>query len=206
MPATKRYPRDTLPPEPREVSLAAETATIENDPAQWISLIARQQDRTSFVSLFVCYAPRVKGYLLRHGVSASIAEDLAQETLLTVWRKAAQFDPERASAAAWIFTIARNRWVDIMRGDQRRGDGRIAEPLGSQTTPEDELSKLEVEARLRAALRTLPAEQSEILRLSYFEDRTHAEIAERLQLPLGTVKSRIRLANAHLRSALDGCA
>ena len=188
------------------MSLTAEPATISDDPAQWIALIAGRQDRTSFVSLFSCYAPKVKGYLLRHGVSAPVAEDLAQETLLTVWRKAGQFDPHRATAAAWIFTIARNRWVDVIRSEQRPADGRIAEPVGVQPTPEEDFSRQEVEARLRAALKTLPPEQSEILRLSYFEDQTHSEIAERLQLPLGTVKSRIRLASASLRSTLDGCA
>lgn len=206
MPAIKRFPCDGAPQEPRNVSLTAEPATISDDPARWIASIAGRQDRASFISLFSCFAPRVKGYLLRHGVSASVAEDLAQDTLLAVWRKAGQFDPQRASAAAWIFTIARNRWVDVIRGEQRPVDGRIAEPGGVQSTPEDDFSRLEVESRLRAALRALPAEQSEIVRLSYFEDQTHSEIAERLQLPLGTVKSRIRLANAYLRSTLDGFA
>lgn len=206
MPAPKRDFSETLPLESGEVSLAAEQVTEETGPALWISSIAERQDRASFALLFDCYAPQLKGYLLRRGVSASVAEDVAQDTLLTVWRKAALFDPDRASPASWIFTIARNRWVDVLRGEQRGGDGRIAEPLAGQTTPEEELSKLQVEVRLRAALRTLPAEQAEILRLSYFEDRSHAEIAEQLQLPIGTVKGRIRLANAQLRSALESCA
>lgn len=188
------------------MSLASERVTVADEPAEWIASIAERQDRTSFVSLFSCYAPKVKGYLLRHGVSEPVAEELAQETLLAVWRKANQFDPRRASAAAWIFTIARNRWVDVIRVEHRPGDGRIAEPPCIQPTPEDDLSKSELANRLRAALKTLPTEQAEILKLSYFEDHSHAEIAERLQLPLGTVKSRIRLANAYLRSTLDGCA
>ena len=175
-------------------------------PGDWIVAIAEHRDRESFIALFTSFAPKVKGYLLRHGLAEQVAEDLAQETLLAVWRKAEQFDPMRASAGAWIYTIARNLRVDLLRRELHPDDGCIGEMPIAQPTPEDELKALEAEKRLRAAIETLPREQAQVLQLSYFEERTHSEIASRLGLPLGTVKSRIRLASTHLRSALGGFA
>ena len=136
--------------------------------------------------------------------TTQVAEELAQETFLMVWRKANQFDPTRASAGAWIYTIARNLRVDLLRRERHPDDGCIGEPPSAQRTPEDELKVLEAERRLRDAIENLPREQAEVVRLSYFEDQTHPEIADRLGLPLGTVKSRIRLASTQLRSTLAG--
>lgn len=186
------------------MSQTAERPTISSHPAQWVVSIAEYRDRASFIALFTHFAPKVKGYLMRHGVSEPMAEELTQETFLSVWRKADQFDPMRASAVAWIYTIARNLWVDVVRHERHPDDNRIAEPPVAQLTPEEHLKTLEGEKRLRDAMGALPQEQAEVLRLSFFEEKTHAEIADHLGLPLGTVKSRIRLAAAHLRSTLDG--
>ncbi len=188
------------------MSETAQRPQAAERPDDWIIAIAESRDRESFIALFTSFAPKVKGYLLRHGLAEQAAEDLAQETLLAVWRKAEQFDPMRASAGAWIYTIARNLRVDLLRRETHPVDGCIGETPTAQLTPEDELKALETEKLLRAAIRTLPREQAQVLQLSYFEDRTHPEIASRLGLPLGTVKSRIRLAAAHLRSALGGFA
>lgn len=188
------------------MSELAERQLISEHPGEWIVAIGRYRDRASFIALFTSFAPKVKGYLLRKGVAEPAAEDLAQETLLAVWRKAEQFDPLRASAGAWIYTIARNLRVDLLRRELHRDDGCVGEMPTAQLTPEDELKALEAEKRLRAAIETLPREQAQVVQLSYFEERTHPEIASRLGLPLGTVKSRIRLASAHLRSALGGFA
>ena len=186
------------------MSVAREPSNFSDDPAALIVAIATCRDRDGFIVLFTHFAPKVKSYLLRHGVLEPAAEELAQETLLAVWRKADQFDPSRATAGAWIYTIARNLRIDVLRRDRRRNDGRIDEPVVDQRTPEEELKTAQGVSRIRAAMRLLPPEQAEVLRLSFFEDLTHPEIANGLGLPLGTVKSRIRLATAHLRLALDG--
>lgn len=186
------------------VSDAAQRAGVSNEPADWIVGIARSQDRGCFISLFTLFAPKVKSYLLRQGVAEPSAEELAQETLLAVWRKANQFDSERATAGAWIYTIARNLRVDLLRHERHPDDGRIAEPVDEQPTPEQTLKASEGEKRVRAAIDSLPPEQAQVLRLSFFDDLSHPEIAIRLGLPLGTVKSRIRLATAHLRLVLEG--
>lgn len=178
--------------------------SVSERPADWIVAIATTRDRDCFISLFTTFAPKVKGYLLRQGVGEQQAEELAQETLLAIWRKADQFDPDRATAGAWIYTIARNLRIDLIRQERHPDDGRVAEPIVPPPTPEDALKAAESEQRLRAAILNLPPEQAAVMRLSFFEDRSHPEIAVELGLPLGTVKSRIRLATAQLRSSLEG--
>ncbi|MDE2007283.1 MAG: sigma-70 family RNA polymerase sigma factor [Rhodospirillales bacterium] len=174
-----------------------------NGHAALIVAVATRRDRAAFAALFTYFAPRVKSFLQKRGAGAAQAEDLAQEALLAVWRKAAQFDPARATAAAWIFAIARNLWIDALRRT------RLALPADDPTdAPEppaaaDALLAADQRAhRLRAAIATLPEEQSEALRLAYFEERSHSEMETALAIPLGTVKSRLRLAMTRLRSVL----
>jgi RNA polymerase sigma-70 factor (ECF subfamily) len=179
-------------------------AAAGNNAADWIRAIAESRDRAAFASLFEFYAPRIKAMLTRLGAAADAAEDLAQETLLTVWRKAAYFDPARASASAWIFTIARNLRIDRLRGENRAklyAPYDMVEPEGPQI-PDSALSAAERDARVRAALKELSQEQVRVVQLSFFEGRAHGDIAALLDLPLGTVKSRVRLAMARLRNLL----
>ncbi len=174
------------------------------DPARLIQAIATHGDRASFAALFMRFAPRVKAYLLRLGLDNATAEEQSQEVLLIVWRKAVQLDPARASAAAWIFTIARNLRIDAARRAQ------LVPPLSD---PADEPSPMPAadailaaedrSARVRAALAALPAEQADVIRLAFFDDRAHADIERVLGIPLGTVKSRLRLAMSRLRGLLD---
>jgi RNA polymerase sigma-70 factor (ECF subfamily) len=176
-----------------------------------IVAVARSRDRGAFEVLFRHFAPRLKAYFLRSGAAdGQEAEEMAQETMLLVWRKAALFDPQKAGAATWIYVIARN-----LRTDARRRAWRSVALAGSDTEAVTELpaalpgtdemvSSAQDEAVLRQALSTLPQEQLQALELSYFEDQSHVEIARRLGIPLGTVKSRIRLALARLRAALGG--
>ena len=170
--------------------------------------IARSRDREAFHSLFVVFAPRVKTYLMRRGASAEKAEELAQETLLTVWRKATYFDPSRASASAWLFTIARNLRIDAIRRENSATAYALkAEPDDIEDrTPETESQIAERQNRVRAAIADLPPEQLEVVQLSFFQDKPHAEIASELALPLGTVKSRLRLAMAKLRGLVGDLA
>jgi RNA polymerase sigma-70 factor (ECF subfamily) len=178
--------------------------TAACNAADWIGAIAAQRDRAAFASLFEFYAPRVKAMLMRSGEAADTAEDVAQETLLTVWRKAAYFDPARASASAWIFTIARNLRIDRLRGEKRAtlyAPFELVEPELPQT-PDHVLNAAERDERVRAALKELSPEQVRVLQLSFFEGRAHGDIAALLNLPLGTVKSRVRLAISRLRNLL----
>ncbi len=187
------------------MSASPEKATAT--PNEWsvcIVAIATSSDRQAFARLFRHFAPRVKSYLLRFHMDGSAAEELAQETLLTVWRKASYFDPARASASTWIFTIARNLRVDFLRGSahpealEDHPALESADPL-----PSDVVLSSEREARTRIALTGLPQDQAEVVRLSFFEDKPHSEIARELGIPLGTVKSRLRLAFGRLKTALE---
>lgn len=169
-----------------------------------LAAIAARGDREAFAALFCHFAPRVKGYLLRLGLADAEAEELAQETMLTVWRRAELFDPAIGSAAAWIFTIARNLRVDAVRRDRLapRLELMAEEPLPPPAI-DAAMQSVQHAERVRAALASLPPEQAEVVRLSFFDDRPHAEIERALGIPLGTVKSRLRLAFARLRALLD---
>jgi RNA polymerase sigma-70 factor (ECF subfamily) len=169
-----------------------------------IVAIAAERDREAFAALFAYFAPRVKSYLLRLGAKPALAEDLAQETLLTVWRKAAHFDPAKAQAAPWIFTIARNLRISELRRERRPGLDPADPTLGpaAPASAEESLAAAQRESRIHAALATLPDEQAAVVRLSFFEDKPHQQIERDLGIPLGTVKSRLRLAMARIRRAI----
>jgi RNA polymerase sigma-70 factor (ECF subfamily) len=173
-------------------------------PEQLIQAIATCGDRTAFTLLFLRFAPRVKAYLMQLGLDAGSAEELAQEVMLLIWRKATQYDPQRATAAAWIFTIARNLRID--RARRTRLAIPIADP-GVEPPPTSLADAILLAqdrgARVRAALATLPSEQADVVRLSFFDERPHADIERVLGIPLGTVKSRLRLAMSRLRTLLE---
>ncbi len=179
-------------------------ASAAPDWNQLLTLVA-ERDREAFSALFAHFAPRVKSYMLRLGSSDSQAEELAQEALATVWRKADRYDPARAAASTWIFTIARNLRIDAFR---RRNHPEL-DPEDPALVPEAPpsadavVARKQDAARVQAALETLPDEQREVVRLSFFDDKTHTEISDALDIPLGTVKSRIRLAFGRIRDTLD---
>lgn len=175
------------------------------DPARLIEAIAAREDREAFTLLFEHFAPRVKTLMLRSGASASQAEELAQEALLMVWRKAALFDSARAGPAAWIFTIARNLRIDGLRRAGREANavsGLDAAPEETER-PDDVCILAERDQRIRTALTELNDAQRRVVQLSFVHDKPHAEIARELGIPLGTVKSRIRLAMNRLRDVLE---
>jgi RNA polymerase sigma-70 factor (ECF subfamily) len=180
-------------------------------PIDWasrIATIAARQDRSAFSELFEYFAPRIKAFMLRSGASEANAEELAQETMLMVWRKAGLFDPSSSGAAAWIFTIARNLRIDAHRRDQRGGVGEGADigiefEVDDAPLPDSRLETVQSEQRVRGALSQLPDDQIRVVELSFFEEKAHAEIAQMLDIPLGTVKSRLRLAMGRLRNLLS---
>lgn len=166
--------------------------------------VAKHRDKQAFADLFAHYGPRVKSYLLRQGADVASAEELSQEAMLTVWRKADKFDPAKASAGTWIFTVARNLRIDLLRKENRPNfdpDDPAFVPE-QETAPDDAVEIGETQKQVRAAIAELPDEQAEVIKLSFYEDMPHGQIAEELNLPLGTVKSRLRLAMRKVRTAL----
>jgi RNA polymerase sigma-70 factor (ECF subfamily) len=169
-----------------------------------IEAVATRQDRSAFAALFQLYAPRVKMLLMRMGTPDEVAEDIAQETLLMVWRKAAYYERGRASPSAWIFAIARNLRIDLLRRDRRvkLHTHYDAVEQDEPPRPDGALDAMEREQQLRSALGQLSDDHVRIVRLSFFEGRPHSDIAKLLDIPLGTVKSRVRLALNRLRELL----
>ena len=172
------------------------------DGPDWVvvlTAIPRDQDQEAFSALFRNFAPKGKAFLLKSGADESLAEEVMQDVMGTVWRKAEQYDPARASVATWIFTIARNRKIDLLRKYARPQPEDL--PWGPEEEPdqEDVLGLQQDRARLVEALNSLPAKQRELIERAYYGDLSHSEIAAETGLPLGTIKSRIRLALDRLR-------
>lgn len=177
------------------------------DWADLIGRVASEGDREAFKRLFEHFAPRIKGLMLKAGCSPDEAEEIAQGTMIAVWRKAHQFDPATAGAPAWIFTIARNLRIDSFRRrarvDRLQTSSELPDEPDQADTADVLISRGQDAARIASALKQLSAEQSMVVRLSFIEERPHPEIASSLGIPLGTVKSRIRLAMNRLRDILD---
>lgn len=187
---------------PHRFHMAATPPPSDADRAALIHAIARRGDRVAFIALFEFYAPRIKAQAIRFGLNPEAAEDVAQDAMLSVWRRAAQFDATRGSASAWVFTIATNARIDRLRRDKHM---TRAQPIDEESpllvTEPAETGGMDAR-RLDHIVQALPEEQRQIVHLSFFADLPHGEIARRLGIPLGTVKSRIRLAIAKLRLAL----
>ena len=180
----------------------------QNNLSEWDRLLLRvgsDRDRSAFKKLYEHFAPRLKSFLLRIGSDMSAAEEICQESMIMVWRRAETFNPESAGASTWIFTIARNKRIDKLRKDNR--------PLPDLNDPsffqipvdksDDILQRVEEEKKIKNALKNLPPEQAKLILSAYYEEKSHRKIADETNLPLGTVKSRIRLAINRLRTQLE---
>jgi RNA polymerase sigma-70 factor (ECF subfamily) len=173
--------------------------------ADLLRRVAERADPAAFSELYEVYGPRVKAYMMRKGADAATAEDLAQETLLTVWRKASLYADDKGSMTTWVFTIARNLRIDRLRREvpwQEFPEWKLAEP-SEDMLPDQALAEKQQQAQLQAALAGLPSDQQEVVSLAYLEGLSHSEIATRLAVPLGTVKSRMRIAYQKVRAALE---
>lgn len=198
-PAPQRLPKAMI-----LIAAPEANAVLSPDFSGLVLAVAQRQDKQAFAQLFGHYAPRVKSYLMRHGADDGQAEEIAQETMLSLWRKAGMFDPSKASAGTWIFTIARNLRIDAIR-KSRRPEFDPDDPAfvpDREQAADDSMEAGEMRVRVRGALDSLPEEQAEVVKLSFFEDKPHGEIAKQLDLPLGTVKSRLRLAMRRIRTVL----
>ena len=173
------------------------------DYDQLIVAVAQTRDRDAFARLFQHFAPRLKAWLIKGGAADAAAEEFAQEAMLTVWRKAELFDARMAHASTWIFTIARNRRLDALRKDARVAPIDLLPPGLDPERPDDLLEGRQDAVRIREAMAALTPEQAQVVHLAFFLDQPHSAISERLSLPLGTVKSRIRKAMLKLRVMLE---
>jgi RNA polymerase sigma factor (sigma-70 family) len=172
--------------------------------AALLAAIAERRDHSAFAQLFDRFAPRIEAYLRRLGADEALAEDLTQEVMLVLWQRAALYDPTRATASTWIFTIARNRFIDSVRRRPSEVEAdvySIGVPADDDTERSSYLTQLE--RHLRRAVASLPSEQYQLIEQGYFLDKPQAVLADELGLPLGTVKSRQGLALGKLRRHLD---
>lgn len=172
--------------------------------ADLVAAIAERGDSQAFALLFRHYAPRLKSYFRRLGADETAAEDLMQDVMLTMWRRAGLYDAGRATVSTWLFTIARNRRIDRVRRERRPEIDPNDPALVPEPPPliEDRVADGVAERRLHRAFADLPPEQAALVRKSFFDDKSHGAIAAEMNLPLGTVKSRLRLALVKLRHAL----
>ena len=177
----------------------------EPDAESLMASVAVQRDGNAFAELFDLFAPRIKAFMIRGGADITVAEELAQETMIQVWRRAASYDPVKAAVSTWIFTIARNKRIDRLRREGRpQPDPEMYEAAQPRVaSPFENLVSADNEKSLRARISTLSSEQIEVIEKAFYEDKSHAAIAQDLALPLGTVKSRIRLALARLRTMME---
>ena len=182
---------------------------IQRDPnelTELLVLISKERDKQAFAALFEHFAPRVKSYVFKLGSDETMAEEIAQQTLLQVWRKAHLFNEDKAAASTWIFRIARNLRLDILRKEKHFDytNHDLTEIEDERENQEKKLDQNQHAMIVRTALQQLPAEQIEIVRLSFYEGLSHGEISKQLDVPLGTVKSRMRLAFKRIKDSIGG--
>lgn len=182
----------------KKSAIEVEKAGLSRDMA----LIREARDRAAFARLFGHFAPRIKGFLIKSGTEPSVAEDCAQDVMVTVWKKAHLFDPARASVATWVFTIARNRRIDLARREKRPEPEDLGWGPEPDQTQDETLVMQQDSDRLGTALAALPDAQRLLIEQCYFGELSHRDIADVTGLPLGTIKSRIRLALDKLRHAM----
>ena len=187
-----------------DMTLAANSpAPAKKDEfASLVVSVRDNKDRTAFAQLFRHFAPRVKAFLMKSGASESLAEECTQEVMATLWTKAHMFDPSRASVATWVFTIARNKKIDALRRQRRPEPEELTWGPEAEPDQADAMSLRQESELLAEAIQSLPEKQRDLIQRAYFGDLTHSEIAEETGLPLGTIKSRIRLALERLRHAM----
>ena len=189
------------------VTSSGRTKVEDKETAKRMMWVAQMQavqegDKAAFAELFGYFGPRVKSFLMKSGASHDVAEECAQDVMATLWRKAHLFDPGKASVSTWIFTIARNRRIDMIRKERRPEPEDL--PWGPEAEPDqaDAMALQQETNQLGQALAQLPEKQRKLVEAAYFGDLSHSEIAAQTGLPLGTIKSRIRLALDRLRHAM----
>jgi RNA polymerase sigma-70 factor (ECF subfamily) len=189
----------------RNIKADTFSANTDDDLTLCLELIGKNQDKLAFNSIFRYFAPRLKSFLVKAGSTDSQAEEVIQEVMIAVWTKSSTYDSSKSSVSTWIYTIARNKRIDKIRKEKRHylseSDEGLEIPVDS--TQEKEIFSAQVSNNLKKYMSNLPEEQSKLLKLSYFYNKTHADISAELKIPLGTVKSRIRLALTKMRHLVE---
>lgn len=170
----------------------------------WMLAVRDQRDRQAFARLYDHFAPRLKGFVMRSGLPAAQAEEVVQDVMLTIWHKAALFDPERAQVSAWIYQITRNRHIDMIRKERRPVPDEFGEEISTESDAGQILAVEQEGRQLAKALAGLKPTQREAIEKAYLGELTHSELSAQIGLPLGTIKSRIRLGLERLRHELKG--
>ena len=198
---------DTSLPNQKKKQIDSAAATLRKRMGDNLRAIATHRDEAAFADFYGYYAGRVKSFLMGKGMSEEISEELTQEIMITVWRRAESYDPKKAAASTWLFTIARNRRIDYLRGNSRIEVELDDELLDMGNTEAESqatyVADEQAAAQLHRALAKLPQEQRQVMHLSYFRGQSHGDIAQWLDIPIGTVKSRIRLAMQSVRESLE---
>ena len=189
----------------RNINVDAISMNTDDDLTLSVELVGKNQDKLAFNNIFRYFAPRLKSFLVKAGSTDSQAEEVIQEVMIAVWTKSSTYDSNKSSVSTWIYTIARNKRIDKIRKEKRHylseSDEGLEIPVDS--TQEKEIFSAQVSNCLKRYMSNLPEEQSKLLKLSYFYNKTHADISEELKIPLGTVKSRIRLALTKMRHLVE---
>ena len=189
----------------RNIKADTFSANTDDDLTLCVELVGKNQDKLAFNSIFRYFAPRLKSFLVKAGSTDSQAEEVIQEVMIAVWTKSSTYDSNKSSVSTWIYTIARNKRIDKIRKEKRHylseSDEGLEIPVDS--TQEKEIFSAQVSNSLKKYMANLPEEQSKLLKLSYFYNKTHADISTELKIPLGTVKSRIRLALTKMRHLVE---
>ena len=186
-------------------SLKSSNKIDETELSTCLNEIALNQDRKAFSNIFKYFAPRLKSFFVKLGCTEMQAEEIIQEVMIAVWTKSHTYNQDKSSVSTWIYTIAKNKRIDKIRKERRHylseSDEGLEIPVDS--TQEKEIFSAQLSSSLKKYMSNLPEEQSKLLQLSYFYNKTHADISEELKIPLGTVKSRIRLALAKMRHLVE---
>ena len=189
----------------RDIKVDSCSVNDDDDLTLCVELIGKNQDKLAFNNIFRYFAPRLKSFLVKAGSTDSQAEEVIQEVMIAVWTKSSTYDSSKSSVSTWIYTIARNKRIDKIRKEKRHylseSDEGLEIPVDS--TQEKEIFSAQVSNSLKKYMSNLPEEQSKLLKLSYFYNKTHADISTELKIPLGTVKSRIRLALTKMRHLVE---
>jgi RNA polymerase sigma-70 factor (ECF subfamily) len=171
------------------------------ETGNWLRSVAQHRDRHAFEQLYGYFAPRIKSYMLRQGADETSADDLAQETMIQIWRKASHYDPGKAAVTTWVFSVARNLQIDRLRKHKlHEVELKTDSTFSSEQLHYNEQFEKHPDAeRLRTLIGRLPEDQMDVVQLAFFEGLSHTEVSFRLAIPIGTVKSRLRLAFDKLR-------
>jgi RNA polymerase sigma-70 factor (ECF subfamily) len=179
---------------------------VSQSDSELVMAVAQHRSKSAFAEIFSRYASKLKFFIIRLGADPNGADEVVQEAMLLVWRRAETFDPGKASLSTWLFTIARNKRISIVRKKQLPAPDPEDPAFEPSVEPMQErhIEASQQQTLIRGALDNLPPDQVEIIKMSFFEGKSHQAIAENLRIPLGTVKSRARLALGKLRKVVEG--